>query len=310
MYSKYTYSAGATAVNILADLVAILTGETNVANLSASCDKLNTSILSTIAAGWVLHDATAGTNAKCIKAPLADDPNAYKFVVLDLNTAGFILQKTYEAWDATAHTGTNLCNLSATTTAAQQFSTSVTGTVHIFATARFVLIFSTVSAAWGSSSNAGASGCVERTRVCPWDTPVAGWPPFAYTNLGDMATNSGGTYPPRILTKVGTTLLTTQTLMTANAGTQGAVHTMMSTFASIDQKVPDGSGGSVIPFFPIAWMNTGNMPAPYGEISSLCGIFALPANIATNLDVIVKDGLDFICLQAAGSTKMFAVRKG
>lgn len=51
MNAKYTYVAGATAANILADLVAILTGETNVNNLSASCNKPFTTIESITAAG-------------------------------------------------------------------------------------------------------------------------------------------------------------------------------------------------------------------------------------------------------------------
>ncbi|MBF0421331.1 MAG: hypothetical protein HQL78_14365 [Magnetococcales bacterium] len=310
MFTKYAYSASATAANILADLLAILTGETVVANLSASCDKPNTSILSTIPAGWALHDAAAGTNARAIKSPLADNANAFKYVVLDLNTAGFIQTKVYETWDATGHTGTNLAYGSNITTACQQFSTTLPGTVYIFSSARFLLLFSMYNAIWGSSTNAGASGCLERTRVCPWDTVAAGWPPFVFSNLGDMATNSGGSYPPRLMSRTLATITGASSVLTANAGTQGAVHTMMTTFNGIDQKVPDAAGGSQTPFFPIALINTTYMPAPYGEISSTCEIWALPQSVASNLDLIQKDGLDYICIQAAGSTKMFAVRRG
>ncbi|MDD5150395.1 MAG: hypothetical protein PHC28_07900 [Flavobacterium sp.] len=58
MFSKYTYKPSSTLANVYADIIAIITGETNVANLSASCDQPNTSILNTTASGWVAN----GTN--------------------------------------------------------------------------------------------------------------------------------------------------------------------------------------------------------------------------------------------------------
>lgn len=56
MYTKYVYSSAQTVTNLQADLVALLTGETNVNNLSSGCDKVNTSITATTAAGWAVHD--------------------------------------------------------------------------------------------------------------------------------------------------------------------------------------------------------------------------------------------------------------
>ncbi|MBF0629105.1 MAG: hypothetical protein HQL91_12885 [Magnetococcales bacterium] len=310
MYSKYVYLAGASAANILADLVAILTGETVVANLSASCDKAQTTILSTIPAGWSLHDGSAGTNAKTIKAPLADDATKFKYVVLDANTAGYIQTKVYETWDATAHTGTNIAYNSNSPSASQQFSTTLAGTVHLFASARFLLLASLYNGIWGSSTATGPSGCLERTRVCPWDTVAAGWPPFAFTNLGNIATDGSGSYPPRLMSRALASITGTNSVLTSYAGFLGTVSTMMASFNAVDQKVPDDVGGSAIPFFPITWMNSTYMPAPYGEISSLCDIWALPQGVAANLDPIQKGGLDYLCLQASGTTKMFALRKG
>jgi hypothetical protein len=310
MYAKYMYSASATAANILADLVAILTGETTVANLSASCDKPNTTILATIASGWELHDAAAGTNAKCIKAVLADDPTKFKYVVLDTNTAGYILAKVYEAWDATGHTGTNMAYNSNVTTASQQFSTSLSGAVHIFSSARFLVFASVYNGIWGSATGTGPSGCLERTRACPWDTVAAGWPPYAFSNLGSMAQDGSGSYPPRVMSRALATVTGTTSILTSYAGFLGSLSSMMSTWNAVDQKVPDDVGGSQIPFFPIVWLNSTLMPAPYGEISSLCDIWALPQGVAANLDIIQKGGLDYLCVQAYNTTKMFAIRKG
>ena len=58
MFSKYTYKPSSTLSNVYADIVAIITGETNIANLSSDCDQLNSNILSTTASGW----STNGTN--------------------------------------------------------------------------------------------------------------------------------------------------------------------------------------------------------------------------------------------------------
>ena len=61
-YARYNYSNTATLVNIINDINAVLTGETNKANLSAGCDQTNTFILNTYAnAGWTLHDQTANS---------------------------------------------------------------------------------------------------------------------------------------------------------------------------------------------------------------------------------------------------------
>ena len=41
MFAKYEYAAGSSLANIMSDIVAILTGETVVANLSVACVDAN-----------------------------------------------------------------------------------------------------------------------------------------------------------------------------------------------------------------------------------------------------------------------------
>lgn len=107
MFAKYEYQVGATLANVMSDIVALLTGETNKANLSADCVQANTYIISTVAAGWTVYDAIAGTNAQCLRA-LDVGSSTYKYLVVDLNSTGRLLSKTYESWDSGAYTGTNL----------------------------------------------------------------------------------------------------------------------------------------------------------------------------------------------------------
>ena len=56
MYAEYAYKAGTSVLNMLNDIAAILTGETNVANLSSACDAAASQIISNVAAGWTEHD--------------------------------------------------------------------------------------------------------------------------------------------------------------------------------------------------------------------------------------------------------------
>ena len=68
-------------------------------------------VLTTAPGGWAIHDASAGTNAKCYKS-LQKDGTSYTYMVLDWNTtistgvAGLIV-RLYEDWNAGTHAGTN-----------------------------------------------------------------------------------------------------------------------------------------------------------------------------------------------------------
>lgn len=68
-------------------------------------------VLTTAPGGWTVHDASAGTNAKCYKA-LQKDGTSYTYMVLDWNTtistgvAGLCV-RLYEDWNAGTHAGTN-----------------------------------------------------------------------------------------------------------------------------------------------------------------------------------------------------------
>lgn len=73
MYSRYNYTSGATQAQIVADIVAILTGTTSTASLSSGCDTTNSFINTTYnAAGWSLYDQAGyshGTATISIASP-------------------------------------------------------------------------------------------------------------------------------------------------------------------------------------------------------------------------------------------------
>jgi hypothetical protein len=191
MYATYKYNAGATKANILSDVVAICTGTTDKNTLSSSCDKPNTEILTTYStAGWTLHDATAGTNAIAIKAPLEDDATKYKYVVIDTNTTNTIFTKVYENWNASTDVGTNPCALNTTTSVHQVIDTTNGGYLRIAASERMVLFYSSTGTyPYGNPNNNALSGCIEASRIMLWDTVANGYPCF-----GLLCKSSVGNY--------------------------------------------------------------------------------------------------------------------
>ncbi|MBF0186006.1 MAG: hypothetical protein HQM06_16675 [Magnetococcales bacterium] len=304
MYAKYVYSAGSSQAQVLADVVAILTGTTDVATLSASCNKALSSITATVAAGWAVHDVSAAINAQALRAANADS-SSYKYVVIDTNTAGAIFAKVYESWDAGTHVGSNLAYNSDVASYAQRLDLSNGGTLYILASARFLLLASSIAAGWGSPSNGGPSGCFERSRACLWDTPSFGFPPALFINFGYAVANDTGAFTPRKYTSG----MATQTgssashSLTANHGTLSAYCTAIS-----GQKVPAADGSMWIPFIPIGVADAAAMPCLYGDISTICDVWAMPSSVASNLDVISKNGANYLCLQASSTTKMILVR--
>lgn len=199
MFAKYQYVAGASVANILADVVAILTGTTNKAMLSADCDQANTYILSTVAAGWTVFDASAGTNKQCISAPCAGG-GPDKYVVLDFNTSGYVLSKLYETWNASTHTGTNVANLSDNASYSPTINATTGGILFLAATNRYLIVQGYISGIWSAN---GPAIIVERERIDPWDTSAAGYPCGLFGSLSTAidqyttASTNNGFHSPR-----------------------------------------------------------------------------------------------------------------
>ena len=110
--------------------------------------------------GWSVHDASAGTNAKAYSAPNKDG-STYKYVVLDVNTAGYIIMKLYESWNATTHAGTNLATNSDSTSYCQQLDVTNGSTLYVGAHARWLWLLSNKSGTLGSSTGNSPTFIVE-----------------------------------------------------------------------------------------------------------------------------------------------------
>jgi len=305
MYASYYYTSTSTVSQILSDTVALLTGETTVANLSASCNKTLTTITASArVAGWTLHDASAGTNAQCLKAAIADNASQYKYMVIDTNTAGYILTKLYENWNATTHTGTNLASGSATTTVNQSLFVSKGGRLEISASARHALFYNIGNlTGFGNETAFSPSGIVERTRRSPWDTVANGYLPALFVCQFNFNTyNYECRYPaPTGVISSSCYMFLSQPFAAGNTATLP------------NTRIPFGSTPQCLqPLQAIYPLNVAHPANAHmgGEVSPLCDIYLYSYSTgAAPLDTVMYNSNEYI-VWGHGTTYRFIIRKG
>lgn len=163
-----TYGPNSTVTEMLSAIDAVLTGQ-----------------------GWSLHDANAGTNAKCYKA-LNADGSSYKYLLIDLNSTQSAQSVTctnlktvvYENWNASTHVGTNLANASDQAVYCQLLSLTAGGNLYVFANARYCAFFSKLyNGYFGSTTFGSFSGCFEVSRDNSEETPGQ-YPLFGFVTGG------------------------------------------------------------------------------------------------------------------------------
>ena len=300
MYTTYAYIAGATAANILADVVLLLTGTTNKATLSASCSQAGTSIDASVSvAGWTVYDASAGTNAQCLRAPVADNGSQYKYLVIDTNSAGYILQKGYETWNSGTHAGTNLIYDSDVVGYSQRLLVASGGTLYISANVRHCFMWSLQGGVYGSSTIQGPTGILERSRLSPWDTVGNGYPPFIF-----LASIVNAIYEPRSLNAANADITASAAQDTVVTPFGGSAITPPVT------SVISNSGKSVFGHVFLPWgvcrAADGHLG---GDITSFSDIWLTTYNSGSPLDTVVYGGNTYNIWTAA-ATWRYAVRQG
>lgn len=301
MYATYVYGAGATAANILADVIAILTGTTDVNSLSASCTKASSSIdVSSCVAGWEVYDASAGTNARCLRAAVADNGTQYKYMVVDTNTAGVIHTKIYEGWNSSTHVGTNLASTS--DSASQRLLVASGGRLDISASARHAIFFSFQGGAYGAAPYFNPSGVFERTRLSPWDTVANQYPPFLFWCAPSLSS-----YEPRSLSAAGGDIYTTNAKVYMRHAFGGGVVNPVAMPAS---SVPCDSSKTALKhaFSPLSfgYATNGHLG---GDITSLCDVWVTTDGYGSSFDTVTYNGNTYV-IWAVSTGWRFAVRKG
>lgn len=305
MYAKYTYSAGATAANILADVVLILTGTTDKTTLSASCDQANTEILTTYnVAGWTVHDAVSSTKSVITSA---QSDTGSKYLVLDVGaSAGFFRAQCCESWNATTHTATNLITQGGNPDVySQKYNTTLGGKLLISANARKSIILSFQNSAWGSQSNGSWSGTIERERGnLPWDTVGAAYPLAATISgaSGFPATNTfAGSGLPRIRDMATLSDITNQ-----QVGLDVALKGPSTTSNGIygNSKKYDSTNALAYLVVPIYLQHN----SPFflgGEISTKNDIWFLQAGFGATEDTVVYGGKTMVIFGHSGLSNAY-----
>ncbi len=300
-YLKYTYAASATAAHILADVVSFLTGTTDVGDFSDSCDYGNSEIdVSVVAAGWTVHDASAGTNAQVLKALVANSSETYKYLKIDTNSAGYIKLIPYYAWNNSAHTGTYASYNSDTTAYSQRLNVAAGGRLDIRANVHCVWAFSFQAGAYGSSTGSSPSGILERTRLSPWDIEANGYPPYLFACGVTAATY---TEPLSLNASSGDVTGSSATCTPiCSFGTISATAIPASTVPSTTGKV---GKHALIPF-------GANRPADGhlgGDFSALCDIWLTTYGNGSPYDTMTYGGGTYV-IWTSGNTYRYAIRKG
>ena len=302
MYTSYFYNSGASAADILSDIAALLTGETDKNKLSASCNKTLTEIDASVdAAGWSMWDVAAGTNAVVLRAAVADNPSQYKYLWLSTNTAGYLVAAPYGDWDTAAHSGSDMSYAATSTSHAQRLNVSLGGRLDIRAKNGIYWGFSFQNGVYGSATGSWPSGLLERTRLSPWDTVENGYPPFLFVSGLNQSTYS----EPRSVNAAGADV-------TGLAASCFPMHAF--------------GGGGTLPTLPITTVPSNSSKdlkhilAPFGttrvadghlggDFSSLADIWLTTYGNGSSFDTMNVDGKIYV-IWAVTTTWRFAVRKG
>lgn len=237
----------------------------------------------------LLHFVTDKTET-CLKSPIIDTAG-YKYFVLSTQLS-IVQLRGYETWDATAHTGTNLCYYSDSTSANNPLLTlSAGGTLYISASARHVCMLSSA----GNITNNGPVGIFERSRMCPWDISSNNYPPFIELWFGGMngyasrllnnaaADVTGSTAVADIRTKMFTTYHTSLTTTVPASSTKDIAHLLMPI------NVTNVSFGFI------------------GEISNYSGFYFTTYNFGNLNDEVVANGNTYV-VWSAGSNRLAVLK--
>lgn len=337
MYAKLQISGTATAAQVVTDLVAVLTGTTDVNALSAQIIKANSQIISTDPAGWtVVGDYL--TTGKVLSAPVADNASQYKYVAIFVSgtSVAYQLAEGYNAGGKTLTTATashglisNHSNAGVTFPHGQ-----TTFDLYITASARH-MGFHTLTNASGNYYPGDLGGVFECTRKDIWNTSSSGFLPAVQTNSAyglithgnTNATNhyitGGGPYGLNT-TRYMADHLATPTVISAGKSamtlpwysgipndydstyialtgcgmsTTGSSMVTNSTGSKVHGLIPFGHGRCVHRFIG-------------GEISPVCNIFITTTSFGAAYDTITVSGTTYEIWKLYSYNTALAIKRG
>lgn len=192
MYAYIHYNPSVAATDVLADIVAIATGETVLANLSAGVQTGDSAINTSISvAGWTLWDDVSST-IKVIRAPMSDDGTKYKYLKLEVTNIS-VKFEYYSTWNEVAHTGTLISRKNVNNVDWTNLTTNLNYAFYQTTGDSVMMLsingshFAAHSLVNGLTANSTIAIMSEHTRSSPWDTVPNGYAPVAITVSGLMS---------------------------------------------------------------------------------------------------------------------------
>ena len=305
------YNNGATQAQILQGLVDVLTGETNVNNLTGF-NAANSSIVATVPAGWTVHDSTSGTNKQVIKAAYSGNASIYKYAEISIDSTTLFTMFLYEDFNATTHIGTNITNNA--TNYRQRLSLSAAGNkIHVFASARFIILLSEVAGSYGDSSGNGATVLAEMTPIIEWNNSTSYPYPSACLILSYCFQNATNKYCYMSRAKNNVDSDATGGNATFGIGSLCFINTFTnSTYfpTGVGAVIYDGSSNQKVPRFPMFPVNPATFTMPIGDISASSDIWLLPTNLLGNFDAVTIGSTQYVAVPAYSTTTKYLVRDG
>jgi len=280
---------------------------------AVTCDTANTTISAAYnAAGWKLYDmyGNAGVaNVWIFRAPVIDDSTFYKYMALDVQTAGYIQMHNYETWNnsSATHTGTNQSTAFATGYQ-QRITPTVPATLAIGASVRYCVMQSIVAAGTGGLTQGSWNGLFERTRATPWDTVANGYPPVVLSTGYSTSINSQNAVCPRYKNPAGGDYATASCILgwCSLGASNGTISSQTATYPI--SKIPDGVGGFYSPLNDLHFRYSLNGFLG-GSISQVCDVWG-GVSYASNLDEMTANGKTYIAWNFYTSVGNFFIPKG
>jgi hypothetical protein len=278
------------------DIALMITGvEMTDPNLSEYLDTSKSTRDATIPTNWEMHDSEWATANYMVRSPVSDDPTNYKYMHIyhSYSSNHYVNMALYEGWDNISHTGNNNFRPGGALTAIHYNSSTASLRMRIWTTNEFVLFTSYTStdggASWSKGSYSYWTGVAEHSRMAPWDTVAAGYPP--YSEINAYVLQNGPVKSSRLKRYDGVEVTGQAAYFTSIGiafGFDGGSAQYEWNCVPVNKFVEDASGNQLIPMFPMYLTNYDIVAYPLGNITEKCDIWFVPKDMFADMDRFVS----------------------
>jgi len=314
MFAILNVLPGISPEDIITGVTAVLTGETQAANLPAGFDAENSEIINALPSQvWTLYDAAVGLGQRVLKTVHPKNSSLPAYALLQVDS-GFFYLYGYAQWNAILHQGTTQLG-SNNSNEHQKLNLSYGGQIIIAANQRFIAL-GTLDALynlWGSRGSMGYIGGLNLvtlydpagTHGYEVNTPdIAAFNTASVFN-GSIHSGSHRFIVPALVHDAYGNWLSPQSRnddfwLISGMTYNGGMRTKKELYPhGTSAKMPDVGGQFIVPFMQYHI----GQPAKYGypaEWSLFCDIWGVPYEGVAHLSVVEKAGELYVALGCYG----------